>query len=204
MARPRVRPGEHRRPPRAPIWDDLGARLSRRMGVARRPHRGERRPGGPRILRLRGHPLTRPRCRSCSSAWCWARSAPSSPSGSCSIYRANRIINFAQGDLGRGGRRPGRVAHRRARVAVLPRRRRRLRWPPSCSALVTEVADHPPLRQVAPADPHGGDHRPPAGLRLRPARAAPGLRLRRRRRSRPCRSTSPSGGTSSCSAAATC
>jgi len=32
--------------------------------------------------------------------WCWDRCRPSSRWGSCSSYRANRIINFAAGDLG--------------------------------------------------------------------------------------------------------
>ncbi len=90
------------------------------------------------------------------------------------VYRSNRIINFAQGDLGGvpaasacccilgpGVPLPPRRAHR-PRRRPRPRRRRRVRV-------------HPALLQGAPPDPDGGHHRPVADPRRRRHRSCPAL-----------------------------
>ncbi len=79
--------------------------------------------------------------------------------GMALVYRANRILNFAQGELGTRADRAGRVARRVQRVELLPvpqhrdRGRARARQP-------RRAGHHPALLQRPPPDPDRRHDRP--------------------------------------------
>ena len=98
----------------------------------------------------------RHRASRASSSACSARS---SPSGMALIYRANRILNFAQGDLGAV---PTVLA-----VALVGLRRAQLlpgrspsAWPGRSARRRRRAGHHPALLQRAAPDPHRRHHRP--------------------------------------------
>ena len=133
-----------------------------------------------RLPRVRRRPVSDAACRSSPSASSSARSSALVAMGLVLVYRANRIVNFAQGDLG------GLAAILAASLIVGPR------WaffpaaavgpasPRSSSARWIEVLHHPPVREGAAADPHRRDDRRRPALRVRPARPAEAVRLRHR------------------------
>ena len=75
------------------------------------------------------------------------------------IYRTNRIINFAQGELGRVRRHARRLSSCSASTGRSTSPCSSAWPPPSCSSALVEFAGHPALRQGAAADPHRRHHR---------------------------------------------